>query len=346
MDAVVDRDAIREPLELLGICASEERTYRALLECHAASAAAIAARLGIALRIARKWLDDLGRLGLATCTPGAPATYVATPPEFAITALVKQRQAALERARIAIPALERESANGLHADGRELALDLEPVADAERLGLVMQQMYKSARSEMLCFMRVPIMTPGVVPGESLRSGVRVRSISDNGYLAVPGSLARIEQDVARGEDARTVATLPFKMMIFDSHAAVIGLDAGDGAELRAYLLHGDQLVAILRVLFECVWSHATPIRPGRTGPACAYPTSMQNSRLARVLVPMLAAGFNDKAIAAELGISSATLNRRISGLMKATGARTRFQLGWQLASGETQPSMDGTDAAH
>jgi AraC-like DNA-binding protein len=49
------------------------------------------------------------------------------------------------------------------------------------------------------------------------------------------------------------------------------------------------------------------------------------------LIPLLSAGLNDKAIAAELGISSATLNRRMSDLMKKTGTRTRFQLGWHVA---------------
>jgi DNA-binding NarL/FixJ family response regulator len=49
------------------------------------------------------------------------------------------------------------------------------------------------------------------------------------------------------------------------------------------------------------------------------------------LIPLLSAGLNDKAIAAELGISSATLNRRMSELMKKTGTRTRFQLGLHVA---------------
>ena len=49
------------------------------------------------------------------------------------------------------------------------------------------------------------------------------------------------------------------------------------------------------------------------------------------LIPLLAAGLNDKAIAHELDVSSATLNRRLAELMKALDTRTRFQMGWRAA---------------
>jgi len=44
---------------------------------------------------------------------------------------------------------------------------------------------------------------------------------------------------------------------------------------------------------------------------------------------MLGTGMKDEAVARELGISVRTLGRRMSGLLEALGARTRFQAGLQ-----------------
>jgi Bacterial regulatory proteins, luxR family len=49
------------------------------------------------------------------------------------------------------------------------------------------------------------------------------------------------------------------------------------------------------------------------------------------LVSLLTMGINDKTIASELDLSMRTLNRRVSELMSALGARSRFQAGWLAA---------------
>jgi len=59
------------------------------------------------------------------------------------------------------------------------------------------------------------------------------------------------------------------------------------------------------------------------------------SEAAEQLIPLLAAGLNDKTIAHEAGMSRATLNRRIAELMKCFGTRTRFQLGLRAAALDT-----------
>lgn len=327
MDAAVNRNAATRPLELLGIDATEERAYRALIECHMATAAEIANRLGISLRVARKLLADLEMLGLATHTPKVPRVYVAAPPEFAVAALIKQRQAMLERVRVAIPGLEEQSARSSHSNGQEPVLEL--ITNRTHLGAVMAQLYESFRSEAMCFQRAPALTPTVSPPRKLRSGARVRTISDNSILGVPGTLARIKDDVAQGEQARMLPALPFKMMIFDRRAAVISLDSEKPEQAPTLLIHGSVLLKALCSLFEFVWDRATPIMFGHIDKTGAR--DARSGEFADALIPLLAAGLNDKAIAMELGISPATLNRRMSELMRATGTRTRFQLGWRAA---------------
>jgi sugar-specific transcriptional regulator TrmB len=342
VDASVNHNAVTRPLELLGIGATEERAYRALIERHMATAAEIAESLGLSLRVARKLLADLEALGLATHTPKVPRVYVAAPPEFAVAALIRQQQAMLERVRVAIPDLEEQSARSNRVGGQEPVLEL--ITSRTHLGAVMTQLYESFRSEAMCFQRAPTLTPTVMPPRRARSGARVRTVSDNSILETPGTLARIKQDVAEGEQARMLPSLPFKMMIFDRRAAVIALDGENPESAPTLLIHGSALLKALCRLFEFVWERATPIMFGRPDIAGAGTLDARSGEMADALIPLLAAGLNDKAIAMELGISPATLNRRMSELMRATGTRTRFQLGWRAALDAAQ-SNDGHAAA-
>jgi sugar-specific transcriptional regulator TrmB len=329
MDAAVDRNAATRPLQLLGISEIEERAYRILLERHTATVNEVAECLKTSPRVARKLLGDLEALGLATHTPKVPRVYVAAPPEFAVAALVKQRQAMLERVRIAIPDLEAQSARSAGTDGHQPVLEL--ITSHAHLGVVMAQLYESFRSEVMCFQRAPSLVPTVNPPRELRPGTRVRTISDSSVLEIPGVLDRIKEDIANGEEARMQPTLPFKMMIFDRRAAVISLDDERPENAPILLIHGSALLKALCLLFESVWERATPILIGRPGNASLDRGDTTEDGLAAAIIPLLSAGLNDKAIALELGISSATLNRRISKLMKSTGTRTRFQLGWRAA---------------
>ncbi|HKV66373.1 MAG TPA: helix-turn-helix domain-containing protein [Rhodanobacteraceae bacterium] len=327
MDAAVDRNAAARPLELLGISAIEERAYRILLERHTATVADVAAGLETTSRVARRLLADLEALGLVTHTPKVPRVYIAAPPEFAVAALVKQKQAMLERVRVAIPDLEEQSARSNHAKGHEPVF--ETIHSCAHLGVVLEQLYKSFRSDAMCFQRAPTLTPALSPPRKQRTGARVRTITDNSVLEIPGTLARIKEDVACGEQARMLPELPFKMMIFDQRAAILSLGRDTLEKAPALLIHGGELIEALCRLFECAWERATPII--FSSHADNAKAGMGDPDVEDALISLLALGLNDKAIALELGISPATLNRRMSELMRSSGTRTRFQLGWRAA---------------
>lgn len=326
MSATSNHLVATRPLELLGISDAEERAYRALLIRHMATAAEIARQIHTTPRAARKLLTDLETMGLATHTPKVPRVYIASPPEFTISALIKQRQAILERARTAIPDLEQHSAQASNGNGHEPVLEL--ITNRTHLGLVLEQLYKSFRNEAMCFQRAPTLAADVSPPRKLRPGMRIRTITDNSMLEIPGVLARLKEDVVHGEEARMFEALPFKMMIFDRRAAVISLDAESPEKAPTLLIHRSALLEALCLLFEFMWERATPILFGHGDTLKTAQGDARLQEFADVLVPLLAAGHNDKTIAAELGISTATLNRRVAELMKAYGARSRFQLGW------------------
>lgn len=330
MDATTEHDVATRPLQLLGISGTEEHVYRALLKRHKASSAQVAGDLGISGQAAADSLEDIEALGLATHMPETPKAYVAVEPELAIDALIKQRQLSLEQARLAVPVLMDAFVQPAPGHGEAPVLEL--ITNRAYLRAVVDQMFKSLRNEILLFQKLPILAPSMRRQTVLPPGVQARSISDHALVESSGTLAATLQDVALGEQARTVSTLPFKMMIVDRGIAIMTLDGQSPETASTLLIRGGALVEALCQLFEFVWAKATPVFASRDGKADANPYSAEHGmEFAKALIPLMAAGLNDKAIAQELHISASTLNRRIADLMRTQGVRTRFQLGMQLA---------------
>jgi DNA-binding NarL/FixJ family response regulator len=105
-----------------------------------------------------------------------------------------------------------------------------------------------------------------------------------------------------------------------------------------------KLLEALCALFESFWERATPIAFTRSGALQKIETPALPDEVVERVIPLLAAGLNDKSVAHKLGISIATLNRRIAALMKSMDSRTRFQMGWRAAAetfARTNASIDG-----
>lgn len=335
-----NRDVAMRPLELLGITDTEELVYRTLLERHKACSTQIAADLGIDEEEAGDWLEHLEAMGLATHMPETPKVYVAVEPELAIDALIKQRQRALEQARASVPTLMKAFSRAAAGDGEQPILEL--ITNRAYLGAVIDQMYKSFRNEILLFQKAPILVPAARMDHMLPLPGQVRSISDKSLLESSDTLANLLEDVALGEQARTVPSLPFKMMIVDRRTAVMTLDGQSPAAASTLLIRRGALVEALCQLFEFVWEKATPIFAVRDGrePDPQFGEHWMEST--KALIPLMAAGLNDKAITQELHISASTLNRRVADLMRMLGARTRFQLGVHLAQKVAKSSQQSS----
>jgi predicted transcriptional regulator len=315
------------PLEALGINETEERAYRALLANRMATCQDMAQLLAISIREAQAVLDRIEDKGLATRSAEPPPRYIASPPELAIEALVSQRQVVLERARQAIPELKEQASTSTPHDDEQI---VEVITSATALAQTLRQLRQAIQHEAFGFQRAPLLHPGLINKEKMRPGVRVRSISDASYLAQPDALDTLRLDIERGEEARTFATLPIKMFIVDRRIGVIPLHTGDQGG-PTLLVRSCALMDALCALFELMWEQATPILITRTGKLEVAEPSPRLSGATRQLIPLLTAGLNDKAIAQQTGISATTLNRRIAELMKSSGTRTRFQLGWRSA---------------
>ena len=330
-------DAGGRPLETLGISAEEERSYRLLLSKPLASADDIAPTLGFPVRKTQRLLDALATKGLATHSPERPRRYMPVLPEFAVEAMVSQRQADLERVRAAIPDLRKHAANARDAAERGEVVELVTSRDAERR--IFDQAQDVARHEVVTLVRPPLrITRLDAPFEQDQQhqknararGVRYRSIVDADYLALPGGPSRVREESESGEELRVFPRLPFKIAIFDRRTAFIPLDPQQ-PEGPTLLVRSSALLDALYALFESLWERSTPLTFSATGVPREAKALSRLPDAAAKLIPLLAAGLNDKAIAHELDISSATLNRRLAELMKGLDTRTRFQMGWRAA---------------
>jgi DNA-binding CsgD family transcriptional regulator len=315
------------PLEAVGIDETEEHAYRAVLTHRGATAEDVANMLSLSVRKAQRLLDGIESKGLVSHSPSRPRRYVAAPPELAVEALITQRVAVLERTRASIAELKEQAKSSANTEDREQVVEL--ITSRTAVGQILVQLLQTVQSEIVGFQRAPMMYIQGFPSE-VPAGVHIRSISDAGYLALPGALNSLRLDVEKGEEARIFPNLPVKLLIVDRRVGLIPLSAGDQGG-TILLVRSSSLLDALYELFELIWERSTPIAFTRAGKLKTEKAGAALSDAAEQVILLLAAGLNDKAIAHEAGISAMTLSRRITELMKSFDTRTRFQLGWRAA---------------
>lgn len=304
----------------------EERAYRALLARRMATVDEIAGTLSLSIRAAQRLLDTIAAQGLASHTPERPRRYIAAPPALALSTLAAHRRSDIEQALAAIPQLNRqvaEAARDMPAD-EELLVELITPAAVQQTFL---HMLETAESEVVAFQRAPSL---FMRGSPRIAGLSIRSISEPGFLALPRALETLRIDIEHGEQARVCSSLPLKMLLVDRRIGLIPMNLEEQGSAMM-MVRSSSLLDALYALFELTWARATPITFSRSGELQTGKPEARFSEAAEQVIQLLAVGLNDKAIASDAGISSATLNRRVAELMKALGTKTRFQLGWRLA---------------
>ncbi|MEN3612441.1 helix-turn-helix domain-containing protein [Plantactinospora sp. ZYX-F-223] len=315
----------------------EEQAYRLLLRLSAARPADLARLVDVPLDEAGAVLEGLRSKGLAMARPGPDPVFEPLPPDVALGNTLLRRQESLENARQAVAALTEEyrtSARRRNADHL-----VEVVVGAGALRDRLRDLQDSAREEILWFCRAnPLAMSGSENAEesgALARGVRYRAIYERALLESPGELESIAESVRAGEEARTLPTLPVRIAIADRSTAICPLvpdDERDVGEPTAALIRRSELLDALLALFESHWDRATPIRwdADRGGLADAAPDDALDDG-ERFLLSLFVAGFPDKSIASQLGVSRRTVQRRLERLMALAGVDTRTGLAFQAA---------------
>jgi DNA-binding CsgD family transcriptional regulator len=163
--------------------------------------------------------------------------------------------------------------------------------------------------------------PGTAGRPDIGDGVRARPSRGVRHRIVTDD-STVRPTHRWGVEQRRLPQVPFRMLVADTHAALIGR----GPE-ESLLIGPSLLLDVLVDGFEAVWSMATPVeRPGHQAPAQTAVTEED-----RQLLMVMAAGATDQAISRQLHISVRTVQRRVRALMDRLEAGTRFQAGMNAA---------------
>ncbi|MEV0964708.1 helix-turn-helix domain-containing protein [Streptomyces sp. NPDC049910] len=329
---------IEAELHYLGLGATEERVYEALLEQRVQGAEELARHLRLRRDDVDSALDRLVEHGLALPPRGSGALPRPTAPAAAIRGLIHRRQAELhmksaelERLRMTADQLAgRLTAGAPAAPGGGIEVVTGQRAIEERA----DDLLASAEREVVILDRPPYVRdrrgygtfrlPGAGVEGLLDRGVTVRTVLDRDGLAAPERIRTLHALVERGLRARVAPAVPTRLIAVDRRSAL--LPPGDAADPKASgLLVGDALLRHALVpLFETVWDRAAPVTGPRAEPPPAGGSLPPEQK---ELLVLLAAGLKDEAIARRLGVHVHTARRRISRLLEALGAETRFQAG-------------------
>jgi DNA-binding CsgD family transcriptional regulator len=163
--------------------------------------------------------------------------------------------------------------------------------------------------------------PGVDPDArratqaALTDGREHRALYSFAVLEHPDDREWMQAWAAIGEQQRMVESPPSEFAVFGADA-VIAAGVWDVVDGDYVIIRDLMLVEAFTALFDLAWSTGLPV-----------PDAASTSESDRRLLALLARGYKDEAIARYLGWGVRTVRRRVSALMDALGADTRFQLG-------------------
>ncbi|MFJ6794778.1 LuxR C-terminal-related transcriptional regulator [Streptomyces sp. NPDC091268] len=239
-----------------------------------------------------------------------------------------------------VPAYEAASAQRCleQADGLEL------ITDPEALQHLIGQLIASAEQEVLTShpgggRPTRVLEQAIGRDESLLDrGVRMRTIYQHTARYSRPTSAYVERVAARGGQVRTLGDGLMRMILVDQHTGIMAVRDDAAAAL---VVREPNVVDFMVQAFERSWVQAEPFST-TVGPDQARSISEE---LRQTIVRFLAEGLEDKVIARRLGMSERTCQRHIAEVMRAVGAKSRFQAGFLLAAAVRAPEAadrDGT----
>src|SRR5262245_46789668 len=324
-DSVPKMPFMITPLAPWGIDDRSDGLYRAILRYPQRSADQLGRILGWTPSEVDELARPLLRVRLVRLTESG--IYFAPPPTAAIDRLVAQEQARLAQRRQKV--LEARAATAdftaEHLSGqaeRRMPVPMDVVTGAEIPGAI-EDLARTTRGDVCSLVRRsrstkhPYLTQ--VGRFLLDSGRTMRTVYPIGLLADADQLAAVQQWLAQGEQARIAPDVPTRMIVFGSEAAVVDLTFDQESETDL-IVRSPVLVAVLRELFERVWTHAVAV-------SYADVDSANDER--KKLIELLSFGQKDEYVARHLGVSLRTVRRRVSDLLAELGAATRFQAGME-----------------
>ncbi|MEV8553754.1 LuxR C-terminal-related transcriptional regulator [Streptomyces glaucescens] len=306
------------------------RVYRSLVRHPHESAGRLAARTGLDEAAVRAVLHELAAADIVVTTgPGdAGAAWEAVPPAQVVEALLRHNDSVRTALRRTGTELERLYRAARRETGHYGALEV--VEDHARVLAISRQLQQSARRQLRCIDVPPYsgtadfyLAQEALQRERMAAGVVYRAIYSGSAFDDPVAWPNMARMIEAGEQARTLDDPPLKLAIRDDDLAVVTLAADDRPGVVSLLIRPSSLFRALSNVFESLWRLAVPV--SATGAAT------QIDARDRQILTLMASGATDDAIARHLGVGRRTVVRRVSALLAALGATTRFQAGVQAA---------------
>lgn len=244
---------------------------------------------------------------------------------------VREAHDEMDRLRVRLEKLLPEYEAGTDLRNRGGANALELVTDPAALQIMIGELIASAESEVLtCHpgggRRPETLEGAVVRDEAmLARGVRMRTLYQHTARYSRPTAAYVERVTALGSQVRTVGDGLMRMILVDGHTGLMEVQDDIKAAL---IVREPNVVHFMEQTFERCWAEAEPFST-TVGPDQARSIS---DELRQTIVRLLAEGLEDKVIARRLGMSERTCQRHIAEIMRAVGAKSRFQAGFLLSA--------------
>jgi DNA-binding CsgD family transcriptional regulator/DNA-binding MarR family transcriptional regulator len=317
---------------------------RLLLSDPSVSPRAAGLALGMSDAEVNAVLDQLSRAGLVRRLAGRGEVVTLSPDAVLARLVALQEEEARER--LAELELARTTLSVLSASLMRLRTEGDQDGGATRLvgrheiSVALEGAATQARTEVLS------MHPGApLPHtmlkdsmqrnrEVIQRGVSMRSIHLSTMLKVPHGRAHLEELQEAGAEVRVASVLPFRLIVVDRVVAYVPAGTAepdqpageaDPDAMTALEVRDPDLLGLFVSVFEFCWVHGATASAAVQQSADTADEELDSRELS--LVRMLGQGMKDDAIARSLGISSRTLRRIMTDLMRKLKADSRFQAG-------------------
>lgn len=315
-------------LEMLDLSPSESACYEALVAHPRSTVDELGRRIALDTAPLQQALQGLEDKGLVTASHDEPPQLVPAPPEVAVEVLILRQRERFERARIyAAELMDRYRGTEGHGEAADY---VEVVRGHEAVQQRSEQMQRLAREELQLL--VPCDQAAFLGGvggvnSPIPARVEVRRICERQALEGDGG-GSFPPTRSPNEDVRVVPTLPLTLAVADRALGLLPCDDED--ETAAFVVTPCRLLDVMIHLADTLWELAAPVAPAGSLATPDDPDIGLTGRDLEIL-QLLQAGLTDFAISRRLDVSERTVGRRVSSLMRAAGAQTRFQLGWRAA---------------
>jgi sugar-specific transcriptional regulator TrmB len=252
-----------ELLRALGLSTYEAEVYRALLKVDKAKVQDLARVVAVPRPQIYVALGALLEKGLCREIRGKVTFYAAVTPTTAFRSVLRQQEDLLKAKAEGVRALDEEHhrlapesvpPNFVQVlKGRQIRHSIDELTAATTKELFISLKYVQEQT--------PKSIEGAVKAETamLERGIRVRCLYERPALQRAEVRQALRQLTERGEEARTIDTVPMDLMVFDHRAALFSL-AEERGGVTVFVFAHPSLVESMRLGFDHLWQQGRDVK--------------------------------------------------------------------------------------